>query len=265
VPRVSFVIPVRAPRLDWLEETLRSVLAQTLDDFEALLVVDDAQPLDAFLERFPDPRIRQLHLAHMPGLPAALNAGIEAAVAPLIARLDADDIAEPSRLARQVALFDEDDALAVAGAQLLIIDDGGLVIGHRHYPTGHDSIAAALRRYNALAHPAVMFRRARVLATGGYAAVPMEDYDLWCRMAVAGARFANHPERLVRYRYRLGTMARRNIRETLRQTIAIKRRHFGRALGAAGEVRVALERLLMLLPQNAVDRLFRVTQLNSRR
>jgi glycosyltransferase involved in cell wall biosynthesis len=265
VPRVSFVIPVRAPRLDWLEETLRSVLAQTLADFEALVVVDDAQPLDAFLARIGDARIRQLHLPHMPGLPAALNAGVEAARAPLIARLDADDIAEPSRIERQVALFDADDALDVAGAQLRIIDDDGRVTGHRDYPTDHDSIAAALRRYNALAHPAVMFRRDRVLAAGGYPPVPMEDYDLWCRMAVAGARFANHPEQLVRYRYRLGTMARRNIRETLRQTIAIKRRHFGRALGISGEVRVALERLLMFLPQNAVDRLFRVTQLNSRR
>ena len=265
MPRVSFVIPVRAPRLDWLEETLRSVLAQTLADVEVLVVVDDAQPLDDFLARFDDARIRQLHLPHMPGLPAALNAGVEAARAPLIARLDADDIAEPSRVEKQVALFDADDQLDVAGAQLRIIDEEGHVIGHRRYPTEPRDIATALRSYNALAHPAVMFRRDRVLAAGGYAPVPMEDYDLWCRMAVAGARFANHPEQLVRYRYRLGTMARRDIRETLRQTIAIKRRHFGRALGAAGEARIALERLLMLLPQNAVDRLFRVTQLNSRR
>jgi glycosyltransferase involved in cell wall biosynthesis len=255
-PRVSILIPVRKPRLDWLRETLGSVLAQTLSDFEVLVVVDDVDPLP---ERLDDPRIRILHLPDAPGLPAALNFGVAHAAAPLIARLDADDVCEPRRLELQVAMFDADPALDVAGSQLMIIDEQSAPIGRRDYPTRHDDIVRAMQLYNPLAHPSVMFRKQRILDAGGYPIAPMEDYDLWCRMAVAGARFANHPERLVRYRYHRG-ITRGNVGRAIRASIDIKRRHFGASLTARARLRIILERLLLLVPPRWVSALFRMTQ-----
>ena len=258
-PRVTVLIPVRKPRLDWLRQAIDSVLAQTFTDFELLVVVDDSESLHDFLAGYDDARIRQLHLVDMPGLPAALNRGIAEAKGDLIARLDADDIAEPERLAQQVAMFDADVQLDVAGSQITIVDADGVVFAGRRYPTAHDAIVRAMQHYDALAHPSVMFRRARIAGAGGYPPRPMEDYDLWCALVVAGMRFANHPSALVRYRYTAG-VTRSNVRRSLRATIDIKRRHFGARLTLSARARLLLESLLLWLPAGLVNRLFRMTQ-----
>lgn len=261
--RVSVLLPVRNPRLDWLDLAITSVLLQSLREWELLVVVDDATPLSEFLERYGDERIRHLHLPHMPGLPAALNHGLSEAGAPLVARVDADDICEPERLAKQLALFDQDERLDVAGSQLLVIDETGSVIGRRRYPTAHDDIVASLRRYCCIGHPSVMFKRARIIDAGGYAAMRGEDYDLWCRLAAAGARFANHPEALIRYRYH-SAYTRADTRQTLRATIDIKRRNFA-SLGFRGEARLLGEQVLMRLPSPVVNGLFRLLEFRSDR
>jgi glycosyltransferase involved in cell wall biosynthesis len=257
-------MPVRRPRLDWLREAVASILAQTLTDLELLVVVDDDASLEGFLATFNDGRIRHLHLPQHPGLPAALNHGLAQARAPLIARLDADDVAEPSRLERQLEMFDRDPSLDVAGSQILVIDEDGTRIGYRKYPLTSELIAEAMQRYNCLAHPAVMFRRLRVMNAGGYAAVPMEDYDLWCRLVVLGARFGTHPEALVRYRYHRG-ITRKNVGHTIRATIDIKRRHFGSTLSPRARARIAIERMLLVVPAPIVAALFRATQFTARK
>jgi glycosyltransferase involved in cell wall biosynthesis len=169
---------VRRPRLDWLRETVASVLAQTMADFEFVIVVDDDISLAGFLDAFADPRIRHFQLPQHPGLSAAVNHGLANARAPLIARLDSDDVCEPERFRRQLAMFDGDPALDVAGSQLVLIDEDSVAFGRREYPLGHEEIAEAMQRYNCVAQPSVMFRRDRILAEGAYRDVPMEDYDL---------------------------------------------------------------------------------------
>lgn len=258
MPRVTVLMPVRRPRLDWLREAVSSVLQQSFTDFEFLVVVDDAPSLSDFLKSFADPRIRELHLPDMPGLPVALNRGVAAADGDLVARLDADDICEPVRLARQVEMFEAQPDLDIVGSQLLVIDADGKPIGERRYPLAHPDIARTMLRHNPLGHPSVMFRRRRILAAGGYPIAPMEDYDLWCGLLLGGARFANHPDLLVRYRYTAG-LTRGNVRHTLRATIDIKRRHFASRLTLRARLRLTLERMLMLLPAAGVNVLFRMT------
>jgi len=256
VPRVSVIIPVHEPNEEWLREAIDSILRQTLADLE-ILIVEDAR---RHLPLSSDTRVRHLFNPTR-GLGAALNFGVRAAAAPLIARLDADDLAEPDRLAKQVAMFDADPRLTVAGSQLLVIAENGQPIAERRYPTTHDEIVAALQRYNALAHPAVMVRKAPIVAVGGYAqSGAAEDYDLWCRLTERGARFANHPEPLTRYRYH-ASLTRADVRRAIRATIDIKRRHFGRSMSRRARLRLAGERLLLLLPTRLVSALFRMTQL----
>src|SRR5689334_5593430 len=98
MPRVSVVVPV-FDRLAPLRETLGSVFAQTLADFELILVDDGSGPeTRAWLESIDDPRVRQLRLEHS-GNPAAVrNAGIAMASAPHVAFLDSDDLWLPRRL-----------------------------------------------------------------------------------------------------------------------------------------------------------------------
>jgi glycosyltransferase involved in cell wall biosynthesis len=256
VTRVSVIIPVHQPHEPWLREAIDSILRQSLSDLE-LLIVEDA-PRHAPLAS--DARVRHL-VNPTPGLGAALNFAIGRAAAPLVARLDADDIAEPDRLAKQVAMFEADPLLTVAGSQLLVIAENGRPVASRRYPMAHAEIVDALQRYNAIAHPAVMFRKAAIVAAGSYAQdVVAEDYDLWCRLAHRGARFANHAEPLTRYRYH-PSLTRANVRRALRATIAVKRKHFGSELSRRARLRLFGERLLLLLPTRLVSALFRLTQL----
>lgn len=256
MPRVSVIIPIHDPNPRWLREAIDSILRQTCSDLE-LVVVEDA-PRSAPLAS--DPRVRHL-VNPAPGLGAALNFAIGRAAAPLIARLDADDIAESDRLAKQVAMFDGDPLLTVAGSQLLVVAENGLPVATRSYPMAHAEIVDALQRYNAIAHPAVMFRKAAIVAAGGYAqSGAAEDYDLWCRLAGRGARFANHAEPLTRYRYH-PSLTRADVRRAIRATIEVKRRHFGSAISRRARLRLFGEHLLLLFPTRLVSALFRLTQL----
>src|SRR5207302_689224 len=115
-PLISVLLPVR-DGARYLREALASVLAQTLADFE-LLVVDDGSEDEtpAILAGVADGRLRAIRQDRL-GLVAALNRGIEEARAPLLARMDADDVSLPERLERQAAYLDArpEVALVVPG------------------------------------------------------------------------------------------------------------------------------------------------------
>ena len=137
-------------------------------------------------------------------------------------------------------------------------------VGRRRYPERHEQIARALRRYNALAQPALLLRREVVLAAGGYRFSvdhTTEDYELWCRLAARGARLANLPVPLTQYRlHPAGTKSHR-LRSLLRGTLAVKEMYFAGERDPRAWLRALGERLLLLLPPWLVLRLFRATQL----
>jgi hypothetical protein len=173
--------------------------------------------------------------------------------------MDADDIAEPQRLELQYCAFEAQPALGVAGGQIRLVDTRGAPLGDRHYPTEHEQIVRALRRHNPLAHPSVMFRRSLVQGVGGYRTsdlYPVEDYELWCRLARSGARFLNLPEILLRYRIHAHSSKSQATKRTLRKSLLVKRMHWRGRLDCGDRLRIALERLLLLLPAPLIHRLF---------
>src|ERR1700722_4799227 len=207
-PLVSVLLPVWNADAGFLRQAVTSLLAQTLSAIE-VIVVEDPSPRCAgeLLQSLRDPRIRHLRNTERTSFADQLNRGLAAARAPYVARMDADDVAEPERLRTQLQLLSRHPDVGVLGTQLRIIDEAERPLGYRAYPTDHGDIGKALRRFNPIAHPSVMFRRAVGLRVGGYpfpALYPCEDYDLWCRLAKAGATFANSPEALLRYRIHTG-------------------------------------------------------------
>ena len=125
-PRVSVVMPVRDGER-FLREALGSILAQTLEDVE-LVVVDDgsSDSTPAILEESAgrDGRVR-VHRQEPGGLTAALNAGCALAQAALIARMDGDDVMLRDRLERQAAFLDDHPEVALLGGGIVLIDEGG--------------------------------------------------------------------------------------------------------------------------------------------
>lgn len=258
-PLVSVVMPLWQPHARHLREAVESLLAQTMSDWE-LVVVEDPSAASAaeVLSSFNDPRIVHIVNRERTGLAAQRARCMEAARCDLIALLDGDDVCEPERLAIQMQYLAAHPHVAAVGSQLTIIDPDSQPFAMRDYPLESTAVAAAMRTYNALAQPSVMVRRAAVLAVGNYRDdfPACEDYDLWCRLVVGGYAIANVPQRLLRYRRHAAQMKSRRLQQTLRDTIGIKRRYFGAQLTLRERWQCRLEGVLMWLPTGVVLSLF---------
>jgi hypothetical protein len=203
VPRVSVIMPVfNGGR--FLAAAVESVLKQSFDDFE-LIAIDDGSTDQsaALLSEFSrsDDRIRLISQANA-GIVVTLNRALESARGEYIARMDADDVAVPSRFARQVTFLDAHPDVAVVGSAIRLIDEEGRTIRDVDYPLAPAAVSTSLIEVGcALAHPAVMMRRSDVAGAGGYrsACRHAEDYDLWLRISESRS-LANLPDRLLLYR-----------------------------------------------------------------
>jgi len=196
-PRVSVLMAVHdgAP---WVKDAVASVLGQTLTDLE-LIVLDDgsADATPAVLDGFADRRLR-VERRPRAGLTRALNTALGLARAPIVARLDADDVALPERLARQVAFLDAHPDVGVLGSAAREVDAEGREVRIVHPPLDDDALRRELIRRNPMVHSTVAMRRRAIEEVGGYDPrfAVAQDYDLWIRLAVV-TRLANLAEPLV--------------------------------------------------------------------
>ena len=197
VPAVSVLMSVHngAP---WVGDAVASVLAQTAGDLE-LIVIDDGSTdtTREILARARDPRVRVEHQTRA-GLTRALNHALALARAPLVARLDADDLALPERLERQLAFLAAHAEVGLLGTGAREVDEGGREVAVIRPPADDGALRRMLIRRNPFVHSSVVMRRSVVERAGGYdERLPVaQDYDLWMRMSgLAG--LANLPEPLV--------------------------------------------------------------------
>ena len=259
-PLISVNLCVWKPAPRFFPQAVESILNQTFQDFE-LIIVEDPSEFDGramIRHLLDDPRIRYVKNETRTGLIAQRNQALELSRAKLVAVLDADDVAKSERLATQFAFLQENPETKVLGSWLEIINEEGQTIGLRKYPTTHGEIARVIRRYNPIAQPAVVFDKELALALGGYQGEPYtEDYDLWCRIFNSGARFANLPGALVRYRLHEAASKTRHLRHILRSTIKIKRRSFSKGWNLGDYLRLMAEYGLLLIPPGLVYWLFR--------
>lgn len=199
----------------FLGEAIESILAQTAADFEFLIVNDGSTDssgaiIDDFARR--DARIRPLHQENQ-GLIASLNRAIAEARAPLIARMDGDDVSLPERFSRQIAFLEANPDHGVVGTNTHDLDEQGRLHPCTDFhPLDHASFAAALDQGSPLCHPSVMMRRDVMRRVGGYHAAyrHCEDYDLWLRLSMH-TRLASIPDRLLHYRRSAGQVSNRHI------------------------------------------------------
>jgi len=209
-PTISVVIPAyNAQR--YLREAVTSVLAQSFADFECIIVDDGSTDQTAAIIAdlaSHDARVRPLSVPHG-GIVAALNAGVEAARAELIARMDADDICLPERFERQLEYLRRDCGCVALGCRVLTVDPYGSPLWETDQKLTSEEIEASLLRGNGLAmcHPTVIMRKRAVIAAGMYAAKYqwVEDLDLFLRLAEIG-RVANLPDVLLHYRQHFGSV-----------------------------------------------------------
>ena len=173
----------------YLSEAVDSILAQTYRNFEFLIVDDgssdgSSEILAVYAEL--DSRIRVVRNDENIGLTRSLNKGLSLASGEYIARMDADDVAYPTRLACQTEYLDNNPGITVVGSGIEIIDENSQVIGRR-LPKD-DSVFLKnnlILKNSVFAHSSVVFRREVVVRAGGYDENfrYAQDYDLWSRLA----------------------------------------------------------------------------------
>lgn len=223
-PRVTVLMPVLNAE-DFLPETLTSIWAQSFGDFE-LLAIDDgsADRTPEILAACRDPRLRVLRNETRRKLSGALNRGLEEARGDFVARMDADDLMRPDRLARQVAHLERHAEIGCCGGWVRTFGEGSLKV--QKYPCGVEPVKAFALFYTPFAHPTVMFRREGfgregLRYDGSY--YPTEDYELWSR-AILRFPCDNLPRVLVDYRVRGNSMTGGEWSDMDAQTVRVHRR-----------------------------------------
>jgi glycosyltransferase involved in cell wall biosynthesis len=228
VPRVCVLLPVRNA-LGTLDACLDSLAAQTLADHEVIAIDDGSS--DGSGERLTarartDLRLRVVRSPPL-GVTAALNRALAGARAPLVARMDADDVAHPDRLRLQAERLERDASVDVLGCRVALgAASGG---GMRSYVAWLNSLldhASMFRdRFveSPVVHPSVAMRRDALLRLGGWRCFPgPEDYDLWLRAFEAGLRFAKLDETLLFWRDSPERLTRRDPRYAPGAFLALK-------------------------------------------
>jgi glycosyltransferase involved in cell wall biosynthesis len=200
----------------YLQAALDSILQQSFADFEFIIVDDGSTDGSTDVLRAAaaqDQRIR-LIIRENRGLIASLNEIVQAARAPFIARMDADDTCTPDRFARQMAFLAANPDHGAVSAECILTGPDGTAIAPPKLtrPTTHAGILANLESGPTLLHNAVIYAREAVLAVGGYHAAfaHAEDYDLWLRLSQI-TKLANLPEHLVTYRQYDGQVSDRHV------------------------------------------------------
>ena len=203
MPKVSVILPVYNGQ-KYLKEAVDSILSQTFTDFELLLLNDGStDDSELIIQSYKDPRIVYLKNEINQGLIFTLNKGIEVAKGEYIARMDADDIALPQRLEKQITRIDIGSA-AVLATRVKLID-----ANTKPLPDWNDDVVNTspqhiknfLKSDNCIAHPTVMGRTALFKKYGyRYNQKYSEDYDLWLRILADGLCIEKLEEPLLLHR-----------------------------------------------------------------
>jgi glycosyltransferase involved in cell wall biosynthesis len=199
-PNLSVIMPVFNGE-KYLREAIESILAQTYDNFELIIINDGSTDAsEEIIQTYDDSRIIYIKNPENYKLIKTLNIGFSIAKGCYIARMDADDISHLDRLQKQVQFLDvnEEYGLVGSGVNLLNGENKSQLLYH----TDHESLKFALAFYCPFIHPSVMIRSSVLLNVdcvfdSNY--VHAEDYELWTRLAFK-TKMANLPEYLLNYR-----------------------------------------------------------------
>jgi glycosyltransferase involved in cell wall biosynthesis len=215
-PIVSVLLPFHREKF-FLAESIESILHQTCNSFEVLLISSDSDLETLSIARQFAEKDNRIRLLDAPGkgLSTALNHGLHQALAPYIARMDADDIAHSQRIEKQIQFLQQHPEIGVLSCRTSLLASNTSAPGIDHYIQWQNSLITPEDHYtnrfieSPVAHPTVIFRKSICEQHGGYSTegIP-EDYDRWLNWMSKGIRFhkldevllhwRDHPQRLTR-------------------------------------------------------------------
>lgn len=255
-PKITVMIPV-FNREKYVGEAIESILAQSLEDFE-LLLIDDGST-DGSLEimqSYTDPRVRVVQNEANLGIPKTRNKALELARGQYTALLDSDDTAHPNRLAKQFAFLESHPDHAMVGGFYRLMDEAGRPLKKvKKQPLAAEEIRAYQLFRGCLYNRTTMGRTAIMRDQGYNEGCPVcEDYDLFVRLAESH-KLANLPEILAHGRQHSGRIIRERAALVKAKNLEIMRPQLEK-LGVAF-TKADLERHFFLTPKRSGGERFR--------
>lgn len=205
---------------EYLAEAIESILLQTFEDFEFIIVDDKSRDNSLnIIKKYnqKDGRIKLIKNKQNLGLTRSLNKGLSIAKYKYIARMDADDISMSDRFEKQVEFLEGNKNIDILGSYAYDINSKNKIIGERRVPLNHSNIIEMLPILSPLIHPSVMVRKISLDKINGYNEKyrTSQDYELWFRAASKGLKFHNLPEYLLKYRMDNNYYRRKSIKYRL--------------------------------------------------
>jgi glycosyltransferase involved in cell wall biosynthesis len=213
-PTVSVLLPVHNAE-PYLAEAVESILNQSFSDFEFLIINDGSTDRSLEILQTYAKQDSRIKLTNRPnrGLIATLNEMLEQATGEFLARMDADDIATPNRLALQVSFLQQHAEIVCVGGAFDLIDFQGRTVQWIPMPQHNDQIQQMLLVGRTIInHPCALIRRASLLQIGGYdpEMKTVEDLDMLLKLGEIG-ELANLPETVLKYRFHPNSVSAQNI------------------------------------------------------
>jgi len=199
MPKVSVLMPVYNTKEEYLRTAIESILNQTYEDFE-FLILDDcpSSPREDIVKSYQDKRIKYAKNEKNLGITGSRNKLIDMAKGEYLAVMDHDDISLPTRFEKEVAVLDKNPEIGVVGANIHKIIANKDVV----QPEFDEDIKIGLMMKCVVTHPSSMIRKSVLIKNNisyeeHYS--PAEDYKLWCRL-IGVTKFYNIQEILLNYR-----------------------------------------------------------------
>ena len=236
-PSISVLMPAYNAQA-FIRQSVQSVLGQTFEDFE-LIVVNDGSTDDtaSILAAIDDPRLRIIDNPRNLGIVGTLNHGLQNARGHYIARQDADDFSLPQRFARQKAFLDTNPDTVIVASEMALLEEGNVTFTREGGDTDPVIVEWLLHLANPVGHTSMMFRAETVAAMGTYLRDDFtyaEDFDFSHRMLRHG-QISVLPEHLVIYRKHLTNLTRTKRSTMLERTARVLREAHARLLGPGCE------------------------------
>lgn len=251
-PLVSVIMVVYDPHPEYFRKAVESIVSQQYSNWELIIVeTPSPRPASQILQSIPDSRIRHVISSQQTSLVEQRNRGFQEARGQFMALMDADDIAHPFRLIKQLKFLHSHPTVDVMGSQIGVIDSEDGIAGYRWFPSLHEEILRSIVHIVPLCQPAVMLRRDVVDRLGGYRLTEFpvgEDYEYWSRLLRAGVRFANHPDVLLFYRVHPAQLKRSKLRETIRAVLFVRKRYWSDRINFLARLQIVSERILSHMP-----------------
>ena len=203
----------------YLEETIKSVLEQSLEDFDFIIIDNCSNDrTSSIIKGFNDARICSYRLKDQVNLSRSLNFGLSKCNTNLVARIDADDLMQRERLEKQVAFMEKNSEVALLGTAIERIYEDGSHRDFIEYPCIHEEIVSSIARQNPFAHPSVIYRKNDIKSLGNYSELYhfAQDFKLWIEV-MKRFKVANLGEPLTKYR----THSLQNSFKTSKETVKI--------------------------------------------